>query len=457
MNSPFALRNIRLFIALRLLFNTRFYYPVFTILFLDYGLTIEQFALLNTVWAATIVLAEVPSGALADILGRKRLLVSTAVLMMIELMLIGFVPLGDISLVSWCFLANRILGGLAEGMASGTDEALAYDSLVEAGLAEEWPHVLDMQMRIQSAGFVVTMTIGALVYDPATVNQVLNWLGFDAAVSQQMSMRYPIYFTLFFSFLALLVTLAMQEPYGRGAGRAGSESPFGIIGDALRLTWKAGQWIIRTPFALAVILFGMAFDHVLRMLVTMTSQYYRLIDLPEASFGLIGSAIGLLGLVVPRVARSMSVHLSPVQNGAVLVAVSMVGLFGLIGFYPYFGLLPMVMVFVALMLTSFFTSHYLNLITDSDKRATVLSFKGLIFNLAYGAIGLLYAGLMRNLRAEQQMLHPAWAEPMVENEAFRSSMAWFPWYMLIVLAGLVLFCRWCLKNTTQQRWSGGDL
>jgi len=64
-----------LFIAFKVLFNSRFYYPVFTILFLDFGLTVAQFSILNAVWAATIVLAEVPSGALADIIGRKQLLV----------------------------------------------------------------------------------------------------------------------------------------------------------------------------------------------------------------------------------------------------------------------------------------------------------------------------------------------------------------------------------------------
>jgi hypothetical protein len=53
--SPFKLGNIRLFIAFRIFFNCRFYYPVFTILFLDYGLTLEQFALLNAAWAATSI------------------------------------------------------------------------------------------------------------------------------------------------------------------------------------------------------------------------------------------------------------------------------------------------------------------------------------------------------------------------------------------------------------------
>jgi MFS family permease len=73
--SALAIRNVRLFIAFRVFFNARFYYPIFTILFLDFGLTLEQFALLNAAWAASIVLLEVPSGALADTIGRRNLAV----------------------------------------------------------------------------------------------------------------------------------------------------------------------------------------------------------------------------------------------------------------------------------------------------------------------------------------------------------------------------------------------
>ena len=85
--SPFRVANVRLFILFRVLFNARFYYPVFTILFLDFGLTLSQFALLNAVWAATIVICEVPSGALADSVGRRNLLVFAAALMVIEIAL----------------------------------------------------------------------------------------------------------------------------------------------------------------------------------------------------------------------------------------------------------------------------------------------------------------------------------------------------------------------------------
>ena len=450
--SPFALPNIKLFIALRIFFNTRFYYPVFTILFLDFGLTLEQFALLNTVWAATIVLAEVPSGALADIIGRKRLLVSTSILMILELLLICFVPLGNISLVFWFFLLNRILSGLAEAMASGADEAMAYDTLVENGMAEDWPRVLDMQMRMQSAGFVVTMTIGALVYDPVTVNQVLHWFGVQTELTQQVTMRFPLYLTLGLGLLALLTTLAMTEPIQDHHDEHSGTSE--VVSRAFRLTWQAGRWIVRTPFALAIIIFGMTFDHTLRMIVTMTSQYYRLISLPEASFGIIGSGIGMLGLVIPKLARSMAMHWSPRKNLAVLAFISFGGLWGLTGFYKYIGLLPVVLVFVGMMMTSFFSSHYLNRIADSKQRATVLSFKGLSFNLAYGSIGLLYAGLMDHLRKTQSLLNPEWTEQVVENQAFRDSISWFPWYTLTIAAFALVFCCWYLRNVTTHRECG---
>jgi MFS family permease len=439
--SPFALANVRRFIAFRAFFNARFYYPVFTILFLDYGLTIEQFALLNTVWAFTIVLAEVPSGALADLIGRKRLLVTTSWLMIGEMLLLSFVPLGSSSLIFSAFLLNRILSGLAEALASGADEAMAYDTLVAHGDPDDWPRVLDIQMRVQNMAYIFTMTLGAVVYAPGTVNRVLHWFGLQTDFSQQVTMRFPIYLTLGLGILALITTLGMQDPAVSKKVNGAQQGIWRKIQEVSRLTLAAGGWILHTPMALAVILFGMSFDHVLRMLVTMTSQYYRIIDLPEASFGLIGSGVALLGLVVPRIAREMVARFSPISNVFCVLGLSLASLWGLTMLIPYLGVVPMVMVFVTMMLTSFFTSHYLNKITESHQRATVLSFKGLAFNAAYGIIGILYAGLITRLRHGVQGTHPQWTMSLVEDEAFRRSMAWFPWYLTIVLVLVALICR----------------
>ncbi len=448
-SSPFSIPNIRLFIALRVFFNARFYYPVFTILFLDYGLSIEQFSLLNTVWAITIVCAEIPSGALADILSRKYLLVGTAIIMVVEMSLLAFVPLGNSSLIFTVFLINRVLSGLAEAMASGADEAIAYDSLVAEGNPDHWPQVLSVQMRLRSIASVITMTVGALVYDPHMVNRLLAFFGSTATVTQQMSMRYPIYLTLVLAILATVTALKMQEKRREKTTGGGSTAVA-----ALRKTLEAAVWLAKTPFALAVILLGTLYDHVLRMIVTMTSQYFRLIDLPEASFGLIGSAMAVLGLVTPKIAERMVAKNSPTVNVYWVSGITLLGLIGLTGFYPYWGLLPMALVFTALMLVSFFTSHYLNRITASHQRATVLSFKGLAFNLAYGTIGFLFALLITGIREGGKTAHPDWSAAAVENFAFREAIGWFPWYAAVGLILTILFCLYRLRGTDDYRKIG---
>ena len=46
-------RNVRAFLAFRVLFNARFYYPVLAVFFVDLGLTLDRYALLNVAWAAS--------------------------------------------------------------------------------------------------------------------------------------------------------------------------------------------------------------------------------------------------------------------------------------------------------------------------------------------------------------------------------------------------------------------
>ena len=167
---------------------------------------------------------------------------------------------------------------------------------------------------------------------------------------------------------------------------------------AFRLTFQAGGWILRTPFALVIILFGLLFDHIIRMLITLGSQYYRLIELPEASFGLIGSAMATLGLFIPRLAMQLARRHSPAFNMGLMAGLTLIGLIGMTLFLPVAGLIPVMVLMSVMYFMGFFVSHYLNRITDSHQRATVLSFKGLSFNLAYGLIGLLYSLLLYTLR-----------------------------------------------------------
>ncbi|CAG34820.1 MFS transporter [Desulfotalea psychrophila] len=432
--SPFSLRNVRLFIAFRVFFNARFYYPVFTILFLDYGLTIEQFALLNTVWAVTIFFSEVPSGALADIIGRKKLLLLTSCLMIVELSLIAFVPLGNSKLIFAAFLLNRVLSGLAEAMASGADEALTYDTLMQKGLAGKWPKVLSVQMRFRAVAVMISVTLGSIVYDSHAMNRILHFLGSSISLTQETTMRFPIYLTLILGFLAFATVCMMEEPQ-----ETATEEPL-CIKQAFYKTMQAGKWIMACPFALAIIMIAMCYDHSLRMIVTMTSQYFRVVGLPDASFGIIGAAMAVLGLITPRIAEHMVISYSAKKNIAITGAIALLGLFGLTSFSIFYGLLAVALVFTGLTFTSFFTSHYLNSITPSEMRATVLSFKGMMFNLSYALIGIFFAALMKAQESKIISNQPHLGKQMVENLAFRDSIGYFaPYLLILMLIGFIFF------------------
>ena len=428
--SPLGIGNIRRFLAFRLLFGVRFYYPVFAVLFLDFGLSVSQFAVLNAVWAGAIVLFEVPSGALADALGRRTLLVASGAIMVVEIALICFIPLGNPHLVFAAFLLNRLLSGLAEALASGADEALAYDSLKACGRAADWPRVLATLMRWNALAFVAVLALGALVYDAATLQGLLRGLGWEVTLEARTTMRFPLYLTLLTAIGAWWVTLGMTEPGKRPTRARGGL--FSSILAASRLTLDAGRWILTTPLAVAIILGGMLFDHLCRLFVTLNSTYFRLLGLPDASFGLIGAGIALLGVGIARLTPALAQR-SPRFNFALLAVLGLLGLAGAALVLPFgLGLLPVVLLHAVMLLTGFLVSHYLNAITDSTQRATVLSFKGLVFNLGYGALGLLYAGLLVLLREQA-------GSPASEMAVFQASLPWLLGYGIIACLLFVAF------------------
>ena len=441
--SPYQIANVRLFILFRVLFNARFYYPVFSILFLDFGLTLSQFAILNAVWAATIVVCEVPSGALADTIGRRNLLVFAGALMVIEIALWAFVPRDDLDLLFWIFVLNRILSGMAEAAASGADEALAYDSLKQEGDIGQWGQVLERQIQVQSAGFVVAMTLGGVIYDPTLLQKIADFFDIGMVFSRDSTLRWPIYLTLATAILTLLTTLKMREvPTDNGAVTREGES----VAVAFRLVWQAGRWIFRTPFVLGLILFGLLYDSVTRMMLTMASQYYRVIEVPESLFGVLGSALALLGFVMPGLARRLSEKHSPIFNLLFSASLILLGLVGMTFVWPWFGILPALVLFSNMFLVGFFLSHYLNQVTGSEQRATVLSFKGLFLNLGYGLIGIFYSLLLAFLRGRSADSVPGLTEDAIKNLVFVDSLPWFCSYFGFCLLLLLLFFTRSLRH-----------
>lgn len=411
--------NVRSFLAFRVCFNARFYYPVLAVFFVDLGLTLDQYALLNVAWAASIVCFELPLGAVADRIGRRPLVVGAAALMVVEMAVLAFAPTGNPTLLFAVFLVNRVLSGLAEAAASGADEALAYDTLLCEGRRDEWPRVLTRLQNLMSGAFLLAMVVGGLVYDPAIVNAV-----FGTDLDQLTTARFPVYLTLLLSLGALWAALRMTEPgpppeEGDGVANV-AESWQGIK--------TAGRWIVRERFALAIILFVLCADSVVRLFLTLTSSYYRMVGLPEGVFGLLGAAFAALGFLSPPLANRLLRRTSPLGCFLAVAGFTLLGLAGIGVFDSWIGVLFVAPLGVGMHLLGFFGSHFLNEVTESERRATVLSIKSLAGNLAYGAIGGLYALLYR-------------LTPGDGDATLSATLLWLPFVFLATAAPLFVWAR----------------
>jgi hypothetical protein len=225
--------------------------------------------------------------------------------------------------------------------------------------------------------------------------------------------------------------------------------------ESFKLTLKAGRWILKTPFVLVIIVATLVFDNSIRMIITLNSQYYRLIDLPEATFGLIGAGLAGLGIFIPHMARKLAEKHSPAFNLGVMFVFSICGFSLMTLFLPIAGLFPVVLLFIVIYLLRFFPSYYLNRVTSSDQRATVLSFNGLSINLAYGLIGLLYYLLLKGLRSSALENGIGFDTQALENMLFIKSISWFPWYFLLTFIAFIIFACWKLRGN--EEWNRSSL
>ena len=107
-------------------------YPLYALLFADSGLSTAQITSLLVIWSAVPLLLEVPSGALADLLPRRALLVVAAAIRAVGFALWVLAP-GYLS-----FAAGFVCWGIGSSLESGTFESYCYDRLAVDGVTRRY-------------------------------------------------------------------------------------------------------------------------------------------------------------------------------------------------------------------------------------------------------------------------------------------------------------------------------
>ena len=149
--------DLRLFFAYRVLSTAFVFQPVLVLFFQERGLDFTDIALLNTVYALTAIVCEVPTGVLADRFGRRRAMVAGAVLMAIGCLV-------DYRGASfWAFAVGEGLLALGLTLSSGADSAYLYDLLRDAGRLDKYRAYEGRATAGKMIGAAAALAVGGLV------------------------------------------------------------------------------------------------------------------------------------------------------------------------------------------------------------------------------------------------------------------------------------------------------
>ncbi len=172
----------------RFLMQFQLWWPIWVIyLQKQRGLSLTQITLLDTPFFLLVMLAEVPTGAIADHFGRRTSLMLGSMLFAVAVFIFG---IADNYFV---ILASYTAWGLGLTFQSGADAALLYDSLKQIDREDDFEKINSRLWALTSFAVLLAILIGA-------------------PIAQATSYSTPILFSAGIAILAVPVAFSMHEP-----------------------------------------------------------------------------------------------------------------------------------------------------------------------------------------------------------------------------------------------------
>ncbi len=322
---------------------------IYVLFLLANNLSMIQVMLLETIFIGVVLLLEVPSGAFADLFGRK-----TALALSLLCASISFIIFG-IGTNFWVFLIAQLLMALGWSLESGADLALVYDSLKEINKEKDY----------------------AKIYGRSNFIAHFTWAG-SALLSGFLAI-YLGYRNLFFItaglfFMGFIVALWFKEPpiHKKVAGK----NYLGHLIGAAKFAYH--HKIVRN----LIIFYGMfaAISHLAWFVI---QPYYDVSNLPKYVIGIaifIYFSFAGIGSITANYFMAKIKEEKLILSMLLIASISFIGLFFI---NKLFGLLLIAIMSLAGGIRDIYVSKGIHEHTDSYHRATVGSIQSFSKSIMY--------------------------------------------------------------------------
>ncbi|GAU79374.1 MFS transporter [Fusibacter sp. 3D3] len=323
------------------------------------GMSLTQLGLLETIFHLTSFTMEVPTGAVADLFGRKTSRVGGRILALVSVVMLL------LSNQFWGFAIAFIFSALSYNLESGAGDALIYDSLKELDRETEFMRINGTKEVFYQTASVISFFIG----------------GYLATKSYPMA----FYITIVIGILTILQSTCFIEPKIEKTKVDERESKR----EALSI-WQKGfcsfkdqladsvKVVRQNPKIASLMMLGQLIGTFCTCIFYYNQNYLISLHYSEAIIGLILATSSVAAAII-----SAQVHRieSVIKERGILLGVPWITVACIwgIALTPYHYIF-----FIIMMMTESVTyiamTDYINKLIPSENRATILSFASMVFS-----------------------------------------------------------------------------
>ena len=327
--------------------------PIIWLFYEENGLTISDLFIIQSIYSVTIAIIEIPSGYVADVLGRKNS------------MIIGtfFGCLGMVVYASSFgfegFLVAALCLGVGQSFISGSDTAIMYDSLLELNRTKDFIKLEGRTISMGNFAEAVAFIAGGLL--------------------AEVSLRTPFYYQIGIAFIGFLVTLLLVEPKMHRL-KDGKTKPWKNIKKIIRFSLKENKtlryYIIYSSIIGAGTLTMAWYSQPYFMSIGINSKFY---------FGLLGAGLNLAVAIISFYAHKIEEKIKT-RTLLILILLSICSCYFIISYIKtLWGLLILLAFYLARGVATPVLRDYMNRHIPSEMRATVMSIRSFIIRIVFAS------------------------------------------------------------------------